>query len=123
MDVINLAYVLGISFVCRVIAHMINYSMQYGQLFDFVKLRAIKLLDEDIYDELFGSVGTITEGEENMTIAMDIMCKRYKILGLIDCVYCMGFWLSFICMIVLFRFIGIEVLLMPIFTYFIIEKT
>jgi hypothetical protein len=122
MDVINLAYVLGISFVCRVIAHMMNYSMQYGQLFDFVKLRAIKLLDEDIYDELFGSVGTITEGEENMTIAMDIMCKRHKILGLIDCVYCMGFWLSVLCMVELYSFIGIEVLLLPIFTYFLIEK-
>lgn len=122
MDLINLAYVFGISFVCRIIAHMINYSLQYGQLFDFIKLRAIKLLDEDIYNELFGSVGTITEGTDNMAIAMDIMCKRYKILGILDCVYCMGFWISVITMIVLFPYIGIEVLLIPIFTYFLIEK-
>jgi hypothetical protein len=122
MDIINIAYVLGISFICRIVAHMVNYSLQYGQLFDFIKLRAIKLLDEDIYNELFGSVGTITEGTDNMAIAMDIMCQRYKILGVLDCVYCMGFWISVFFMIVLFPYIGIEVLLIPIFTYFLIEK-
>jgi hypothetical protein len=37
-------------------------------------------------------------------------------------VYCMGFWISVFFMIVLFPYIGIEVLLIPIFTYFLIEK-
>lgn len=121
------------SFCARTVAHMANYSLTYGQIFGFVKLWIARQVFPHI-DTHFVSAYQ-SENEEASHIIYDMVCdvknesKDKKqifwsyLFSLLDCVYCLGFWISVATTILVLYFVpSWPVLLIPIFTYFLIEK-
>ena len=121
------------SFCARTVAYMANYSLTYGQIFGFVKIWIARQVFRDI-DEQFASPSQ-SENEQKSYEMYDIVCNVKQIsrvkkqvfwsylFSLLDCVYCLGFWISVATTIVVWSFVpSWPVLLIPIFTYFLIEK-
>ncbi len=121
------------SFIARTLAHMVNYSLTYGQLFGFVKLWIARKVFKDI-DSMFTSANQ-SENEATSYQVYDIVCNAKQIsrdkrqffwsyvFSLLDCVYCLGFWISVATTIVVWQsYPEWPVLTIPIFTYFLIEK-
>jgi hypothetical protein len=96
--------------------------MQYGQLFDFIKIGIVRKLEPEIFYELMAEVNTVSHGTDQFAIVLDIVIHKHKIVGLLDCVYCIGFWLSVFAMLLGLYLFGVEALAIPLLTYFFIEK-
>ena len=123
-----------VAFCLRTLAHMVIYSLTYGQIFGFIKLWMGSQVFPDIYT--YFQMDKQSENEEISTQVYDEICEvKYKnyptrqifwsyVFSLLDCVYCVGFWLSFITSIILIC-TGqhwVIILTTPIFTYFFTEK-
>lgn len=124
------------SFFLRTLAHMVNYSLQYGQIFGFIKLLlCAKILGID-RTIAFNKINQ-SDNEEISHDYYDMACEvKYNedssiklrflsyLFSLMDCVYCIGFWLSLITSIILV-IIGYDwtcIIYIPILSYFMIEK-
>lgn len=84
----------------------------------------------------FKDVNNQSEGEEAARMLYDRLCdykdiasqprhiRRWALLlSLLDCSYCIGFWLSIFCAIILALEYGILCLIIiPVMTFFFIEK-
>ena len=123
-----------IALISRTVAKMINYCLSYGQLFGWVKqwLAGVILPDS----KLEFSSPYMSENEERSIIIYDQVCEVKNqsisitkiilsyIFSLLDCVYCIGFWVAIAIAFSLYL-IGFDWLIIvinPIFTFLLIEK-
>jgi hypothetical protein len=114
---------------------MVNYALQYGQLLGWIKKDlAIYILDYDPI--IFFSKYKQSENEELSLELYDRACEvKYNyaysrknrllsyLFSLLDCVYCIGFWISLIATIsIIIMGYPMYFTIIPITTYFMIEK-
>jgi hypothetical protein len=126
-----------IAFMCRNMAVMASYCLTYGQIFGFIKVNIAKKIDAENVNKHIIGIEKQSEGEELFSQLNDVLCN-YKnnneydfktrfwsfILSLLDCSFCIGFWISFFVSIVS-AFLGLHficILIIPILTFFFIEK-
>lgn len=131
IDTFLICLVLGI--FCRTIAVMIIYSLQYGQLLGNVKIWVAQNIDFDLTIKALNDVSSQSEGEQKAIELYDILCN-YKYTGpnkgwswflsLLDCQFCIGFWVSVLVGIgcVCFGLPLWVLVILPIITFFYTEK-
>lgn len=123
------------AFVCRTLAVMVSYCLAYGQLFGWVKLWVAKQIEPDVINNFAND-----KQSDNETVSIDVydhLCEvKYKtnyplkartwsyVISLLDCRFCIGFWLSLICSICvhLHGYNPLVFLFIPVFTFFMTEK-
>lgn len=138
----NILYTLIVSFctafICRNMAMMTNYCLQYGQIFGNIKLWIASRIEPDVVQSIRNNSSKQSEAEDQAIEIYDMLCD-YKtwdiypanvrtwsaLLSLLDCAYCIGFWISMITSCVVVPWMGCHIvayLLIPVLTFFCIEK-
>lgn len=112
------------SLFARTFTKMLMHAMSFGQLLDFIKLRLAKSIDSIIYDTCMSNVNSISEGEEKSRIMYDILCAKSKLMGILDCSFCLGFWVSLFTAsyVMYYDYNCLFLASIPITTYLFIEK-
>ncbi len=123
-------------FFCRTIAIMATYTLTYGQVFGFVKMWIAGKIDSDSVQSVFNETMSQSQAEEQSRVMYDALCdykswsiytvsqRRWSfLLSLLDCSFCIGFWVSVFCAVVMCFFTHWAILLfLPVMTFFYIEK-
>lgn len=113
-------------FVFRTLSVMAKYALTYGQLLGMVKVYvALNFFPEKGYILDLLRASTQSEGEEITKELYNELVPKSMIIGLLDCAYCMGFWMSLIGAVLLHKNLCLEwysIVLIPVFTFFLTEK-
>jgi hypothetical protein len=121
----TLIYAVVAGFFCRTISIMVSYSLSYGQLFGWVKLGIARRLHPDLVKNALYKVKSSSHGDEITKELYDRLCPESFLLSLLDCAFCIGFWVSMICAAGLYFFFGnhgLIFILLPALTFFYTEK-
>lgn len=122
MQLLDIIIALFVAFLCRTCAYMILYATSYGQLLGWVKVKISCQLFPDETCQALNNIERITEGEKIMKDLYDQVAVVSFWMRLINCPYCVGFWFSILTAAGSAFFIGWEALIIPILTFFFIEK-
>ena len=85
-----------ISFACRTLATMAIYAFSYGQFFGNVKLNLAKKANPELFNEFMEGVESVSQGDEESRKMYDMLCKDHFLIALLDCPFCIGFWISLV---------------------------
>lgn len=124
------------AFFLRTIAIMASYSLTYGQVFGMIKISIAQKINHMAVVRAFKDVNSQSDGEEAARMLYDRLCdykdiasqpryiRRWSfLLSLLDCSYCIGFWVSLICAVMLaFKYGILCLVVIPVMTFFFIEK-
>ncbi len=136
--IITLTASIIISFFCRTMGAMAHYCLTYGQVFGWVKLHIARKIDPEAVSSVMAETNKQSDAEAQSIELYDVLCD-YKswpvyptkvrlwstLLSLLDCIYCLGFWISFFTALVCWYSLGLHLsslLMIPILSFFMIEK-
>lgn len=116
-----LSFNIVLGFICRTLSIMAAYVLSYGQPLGWVKTRYAKKRFPDEYTAFMESEEPLSmeEGETKSKLLYNAISPRSKFIGLLDCPFCMGFWIS---IAVAACFDPILIMTVPIFTFYITER-
>lgn len=88
-----------ISYLTARISLMLDYALTWGQLLDFIKIYFARKVNKSSYDQALRTTDRSPLKEtsslfEDENGVFDYMQKESKLFRLINCVYCIGVWVS-----------------------------